>query len=51
MANIRSAYAEVSTYVLTDPKEVATSNSGYTTTYSEGVYTATIKATQKDITK
>lgn len=51
MANIRSAYAEVSADVLTDPKEVTTSNSGYSITYKDGVYTATIEATQKDTTK
>lgn len=52
MANIRSAYAEVSADVLTDPKE-GTSNSGYSITYDKdkGVYTATINATQKDQTK
>ena len=51
MANIRSAYAEVSADVLTDPKEVTTSNSDYSITYNDGVYTATIEATQKDSTK
>lgn len=51
MANIRSAYAEVSADVLTDPKEVTTSNSGYEMKYDNGVYTATITATQQDKTK
>ena len=51
MANIRAAYAEVSADVLTDPKEVTTTNSGYTMEYSNGVYTATINATQTDKAK
>ena len=51
MANVQSAYAEVSADVLTDSKEVTTSESGYSITYKDGVYTAIINATQKDTFK
>ena len=51
MANIRAAYAEVSADVLTDPKEVTATNSGYTMAYAAGVYTATITAKQTDTSK
>ncbi len=43
MANIRAAYAAVSTDVLTDPQTADTQNN---ITYSNGTYTATVKATQ-----
>ena len=48
MANIRSAYAEVSADVLTDPKAPTTEEDkgGYKIQYAGGVYTATITATQ-----
>lgn len=48
MANIRSAYAEVSADVLTDPKAPTTQEDkgGYKIQYAGGVYTATITATQ-----
>lgn len=50
MANIRAAYAEVSADVLTDPKAPTTEEDkgGYKIKYVDGVYTATISATQTD---
>lgn len=53
MANIRSAYAEVSADVLTDPKAPTSEENkgGYKISYANGVYTATINATQTDQTK
>ena len=43
MANIRAAYAAVSTDVLTDPQTEDTQNN---IQYKSGIYTATVKATQ-----
>lgn len=53
MANIRSAYAEVSADVLTDPKSptTETTNGGYKIKYESGVYTATVTAKQTDTSK
>lgn len=44
-ANIRAAYAAVSTDVLTDPKAADTQNH---ITYSDGKYTATVQAKQQN---
>lgn len=43
MANIRAAYAAVSTDVLTDPKTTDTANK---VNYADGKYTATVTAVQ-----
>ena len=53
MANIRAAYAEVSADVLTDPKAPTAEEDkgGYKIKYENGVYTATISATQTDTDK
>lgn len=47
MANIRAAYAAVSTDVLTDPKTSDTANNVEYTAADDGTYTATVTATQK----
>lgn len=44
MANIRAAYAAVSTDVLTDPQKEDTQNH---IKYNSGIYTTTVTATQK----
>lgn len=44
MANIRAAYAAVSTDVLTDPQKEDTQND---IKYNSGIYTTTVTATQK----